>query len=61
MTVSLLKDIKLAIAIILFTVIKWPSQSNRPFIMRDAEDEFNLVLSTKILTIVVLKFFQVLV
>jgi hypothetical protein len=67
MTVSLfillvlyLKSINLAVETVLFTVINWPSWSDRPLIMRDVEDEFNFVSSTMILPIALLELFSVL-
>jgi hypothetical protein len=49
--------IKLAVASMLLVVINWPSWSNMPLIMGDVADEFNLVLSTKILSIALLELF----
>jgi hypothetical protein len=43
-----LKGNKLAVAAVLLIVIIWPSWSHRPLIIGNVEDEFNLVLSTKI-------------
>jgi hypothetical protein len=36
----------LAVAIILFIIINWPSWLNRPLTMGSVEDKFNLVLFT---------------
>jgi hypothetical protein len=64
MTVSLfvflvlcLSGIKLAVEAVLFIAVGWPSWSERALIMSDVEDEFNLVLSTKILSVAVLELF----
>jgi hypothetical protein len=54
-------DIKLPAAAILLIIRYWASWSDRLFIMEDVEDELNLILSTKILSIAVLESFRILV
>jgi hypothetical protein len=46
----------LAVAAILFIEVNWPLWSDKPLIMRDVEDDFNLV-STKIISVAVLALF----
>jgi hypothetical protein len=51
------KGIKLVAAAILLIITYWASWSDRPFIMGNVEDELNLILSTKILSMAVLQSF----
>jgi hypothetical protein len=51
------KGIKLPAAAILLIIRYWASWSDRPFIMGEVDDELNLILSTKILSVALLQSF----
>jgi hypothetical protein len=53
-----MKGIRLAVETILFTVINWPSWSDRPLIMTDVKDEFNLGLPQRYYQLLYLCYFE---